>query len=158
MSPASNMSDLPAPPRILPPHWFLLALVGIVILGLIVPADPMPPALRLAGLPMIAIGVGLAASGSRLFARAGTNIVPLTRSSTLVTTGVFSRSRNPMYLGMFITLSGAALLAQTWTAWLVVTGFMVLIRQRFVLKEEALLRQTFGEAYLVYCKRVRRWL
>jgi protein-S-isoprenylcysteine O-methyltransferase Ste14 len=152
------MSELPAPPKILPPRWFLLALAGIVILGLTAPADPLPVALRFAGVPLIAIGIALAASGSRLFARAGTSIIPLTRSSTLVTTGVFAWSRNPMYLGMFIALSGAALASGTWMAWPVVIAFVVLIRQRFVLKEEALLRQTFGESYAEYCSRVRRWL
>jgi protein-S-isoprenylcysteine O-methyltransferase Ste14 len=152
------MQPLPPPPKILPPHWFLLVLITMLVLGWFAPDDPVPVWMQLAAIPLILAGVGLAGAGSRLFARAGTNIVPLTRSTTLVTSGVFSWSRNPMYLGMMLTLSGVALLVKTWLAWLVLISFVVLIRQRFVLKEEALLLQTFGEPYAAYMGRVRRWL
>ena len=152
------MDNLPLPPKMLPPHWFLLALLAIVMLGWLQPDGPAPARVRWSGLPLVLAGIAMAMAGSRLFARAGTNIVPLTRSTTLVTHGVFAWSRNPMYLGMFLALSGTALLVQAWAAWLVVIAFVALIRQRFVLREEALLRQTFGEAYADYCRTVRRWI
>lgn len=155
------MTEQPTPPRILPPHWFLMALLAILAISVLEP-DPLNPqfprVVRWLGLPLIAGGVWLAMAGSRLFARAGTNIVPLTRSTTLVTCGVFRISRNPMYLGMILTLAGTALLAQTLIGWLVVVSFSMLIRQRFVLREEALLRSTFGDAYAAYCSNVRRWI
>lgn len=107
---------------------------------------------------MILIGVGVAMAGSRLFASAGTNIIPLTRSSTLVTCGVFRLSRNPMYVGMIAALGGAALLAQSLWAGLIVVLFVVIIRQRFVLREENLLTATFGAQYSAYQHEVRRWI
>lgn len=152
------MTAIPAPPRILPPHYFLLALIGIGLTAWLLPTQPLPAALRWSGLPLILAGLWLAITGSRLFARVGTNIIPLTRSSTLVTQGVFRISRNPMYVGMIGVLGGTTLLTQTVWGGLIVAGFSVLIRQQFVLKEEALLTATFGEEYLTYQRQVRRWI
>jgi len=146
------------PPRILPPQWFLLSLAAVAALAWLLPATPHPGWLRWAGAVLALTGVAFAVAGSQLFARAGTSIIPLTRSSALVTHGVFNLSRNPMYLGMIAVLAGAALVLQCLWSWSVVAGFFLLIRQRFVLREEALLRQTFGAAYVEYCGRVRRWL
>lgn len=146
------------PPKLLPPHYFLLSLV--LMLGLSLPpqpamlADPWP---WLGVLPVV-FGVWLAAQGSRLFSRAGTNIVPFTESTTLVTEGVFRWSRNPMYSGMVLALAGTAVLLNSWLPWLVVIGFVLIIRNHFIRHEEQLMEQTFGEAYLSYRTSVRRWL
>lgn len=149
---------LPPPPAILPPHWFFLALLSMLVMGWLAPDDPAPTWLWLSGLPLIVLGARLAAAALRLFSKAGTNIIPLTRSTTLVTSSVFGWSRNPMYLGMLIALTGVALLTRTWLTWPVLIAFFALIRQRFIVKEEALLAQTFGEACSDYRVRVRRWL
>lgn len=117
------MTMLPMTPKILPPHYFLFALIGIGLTGTFLPSQTLPIAVRWSGVPLILAGFGLALAGARLFAKVGTNIVPLTRSSTLVTSGVFRASRNPMYLGMTAALSGAALLMQSLWARLLVIAF-----------------------------------
>ncbi len=152
------MTTLPMTPKILPPHYFLFALMGIGLTGIFLPGQTLPVTVRWSGVPLILAGIGLALAGSRLFAKVGTNIVPLTRSSMLVTSGVFSVSRNPMYLGMTVALSGAALLTQSLLAGLIVIAFFLLIRQQFVLKEEILLTATFGSKYTDWQQRVRRWI
>lgn len=152
------MTDV-KPPRLLPPHYFLLSLL---IIGLLAWLQIGPPLLRAPwpylGLVPAAAGLLLALQGSRQFSTAGTNIVPFTRSSALVTDGVFNWTRNPMYLGMLLFLIGLCLSGNQLLAWIVPVVFVLIIRQRFVLKEEALMRQTFGEAYAAYQARVRRWL
>jgi protein-S-isoprenylcysteine O-methyltransferase Ste14 len=152
------MTTLPTTPRILPPQYFLFSLIGIVLVGIFLPAHPLPVIVRWTGIPLILAGLGIAIAGSRLFARAGTNIIPLTRSSTLVTSGVFRCSRNPMYLGMTAVLGGTALVMQSLWAGPIVVAFFLLIRQQFVLKEEILLTATFGSSYTDWQKRVRRWI
>ena len=104
------------------------------------------------------IGVVIAVQASRQFAAADTNIVPLTRSTTLVTDGVFARSRNPMYLGMVLFLGGLALMMDNPWAWVVVLAFWIIIRLAFIRREEILMQATFGEAYDTYRSKVRRWL
>ena len=110
------------------------------------------------GLLPVVIGVVVAAQGSRLFTRAGTNIIPFTESSALVTTGVFSFSRNPMYTGMVLALAGTALIMNGLFAWLVVIAFTALIRGFFIRTEERLMEETFGADYLAYKASVRRWI
>ncbi len=146
------------PPKILPPHYFLLSLAIIVAVGLLEDGGLLPSPWQYLGTLPILIGVAAATQGSRLFARAGTNIIPFTESTALVTSGVFSISRNPMYTGMVLALAGTALVMNGWWPWLVVVGFTAVIRGLFIRTEERLMEETFGDAYLAYKQQVRRWI
>lgn len=146
------------PPKILPPHYFVLALILILGLGYIDSNSLLPDPWYFLGLIPLAIGIGLAAQGSRLFAKAGTNIIPFSESTALVTSGVFAYSRNPMYTGMLLALAGTALLLNGFWVWLVIVPFAAIIRYYFIRTEEQLMEQTFGEDYLAYKTSVRRWL
>jgi protein-S-isoprenylcysteine O-methyltransferase Ste14 len=113
---------------------------------------------RYAGIVVIALALGLAAWGALLFRRAGTGIVPFSPATALVTRGPYRFTRNPMYLGMAGTLLGAAILLGSLTPFVVIPAFMAVIAERFIAREEAMLEQAFGSAYLDYKARVRRWL
>ena len=71
---------------------------------------------------------------------------------------MFRFSRNPMYVGMFAGLAGIALMLDRDLPWLVLPAFIALIYLRFVRHEEALMAEQFGQAYLDYKARVRRWV
>ena len=145
--------------RVLPPVYFLLALVMIGGLHWLLPIKKLiPTPLSYLGLVPVVIGIGLAAAGVRLFARTGTTIKPFEESAALVTEGVFRYTRNPMYLGMVFVLLGCAILAGTAIPFVVAPGFLVLIERRFIRAEEAMLTETFGSTYTEYQRRVRRWL
>ena len=75
----------------------------------------------------------------------------------LVVSGPYGYVRNPMYLGAALALVGAALFYQAGVLWAYAAGFLVLMHTLVVLYEEPHLRQTFGEAYETYCRKVRRW-
>jgi protein-S-isoprenylcysteine O-methyltransferase Ste14 len=71
--------------------------------------------------------------------------------------GLFRLSRNPMYVGVFATLLAACL--YTLNPILLIVGiFVVAVHHRIVLAEEEHLRRSFGEEYVAYCRRVRRYL
>lgn len=144
-------------PKILPPHYFLASLILIVTIASFEPFRLTHWFTCLGALPILA-GLILAVFASRQFSKAGTNIVPLTESTALVTDGMFRVSRNPMYLGMTLVLAGTALMMGGAFCWLIVAAFVAIIRQRFILREEPLMQQTFGEAYTQYLTEVRRWL
>ena len=146
------------PPKILPPHYFVLSLALIMTIGLLEGSNLLPSPWQYLGVLPIVIGVLIAAQGSRLFAKAGTNIIPFTESSALVTTGVFAYSRNPMYTGMLLALAGTALIMNGLLAWVVVIAFTVIIRVQFIRGEEALMEKTFGDEYVHYRSSVRRWI
>ena len=146
------------PTRILPPHYFVLSLLLIIGIGWFEGGNILPfPWPYIGALPIL-LGALIAAQGSRLFAKAGTNIIPFSESSALVTSGVFSFSRNPMYTGMLLALAGTATIMNGIIPWLVVVAFAAGIRSFFISNEEILMEQTFGEEYLVYKGSVRRWI
>jgi protein-S-isoprenylcysteine O-methyltransferase Ste14 len=104
------------------------------------------------------LAIGLILWAAALFRRAGTNIRPYLPSTALVVSGPYRFTRNPMYLGMAGTLLGVAVFLGSITPFVVIFAFMGLIKERFILLEEAKLEAAFGSDYVQYKERVRRWL
>jgi protein-S-isoprenylcysteine O-methyltransferase Ste14 len=147
------------PARILPPVYFLVALVVMAGLHFRLPVGHViQPPYGYGGGVLIVGGLVLVVWAARLFQRAGTAIRPFERSSALVTDGPYRYSRNPMYLGMVCVLTGLGLVLGTIASFAVIPVFVWLIQQRFIRPEEAVLARTFGSAYAEYRERVRRWL
>ena len=94
------------------------------------------------------------------FRRARTTILPFCpeRSSTLVISGVYRFSRNPMYLGLMMIITGwAFFLGSVWNVFIWIGCFMYLTV--FQIKpEERVLLNVFGEEYQHYLSTVRRWI
>jgi len=105
-----------------------------------------------------AIALGTVAIASFLTKR--TTISPHTpqKTSTLVTTGLYSFSRNPMYLAMLLALIGFAIARGHPLGLLPVIGFIIVIETLQIRPEEAVLEEKFGEHYRAYKARVRRWI
>jgi len=147
------------PPKIMPPHYFFGFLVLMIGLDFVPVADPlMASPWQWLGIVPVAVGVAIAVVAAGLFRKAGTNIIPLTESSALVTDGPFAFSRNPMYLSMTVALLGVAMLLNSGLPFLAVPVFVTVLFYRFIRHEEALMAETFGEAYLAYKSAVRRWV
>jgi protein-S-isoprenylcysteine O-methyltransferase Ste14 len=87
-----------------------------------------------------------------------TTFVPHRHARHLVTNGVFARSRNPIYLGDLMVLLGLIVHWSAWPSLVLVPLFMWLITDRFILEEEAWLRQDFGPQWEEWAARTRRWL
>lgn len=92
------------------------------------------------------------------FRRADTSPNPYRPSSQLVTTGIYGLSRNPMYVGFTLWYLAAACWVNN--LWLFVLLPIVLLVMLYgvILREEAYLERRFGDEYLAYRGRVRRWL
>lgn len=110
-----------------------------------------------AGVVAVLLGIAMAAVSAALFRKAGTGIKPFDEATTLVTGGFYRYTRNPMYLGMFLMLAGVAILMGSIGATLPVLAFVLIIRNNFVMGEERFLEASFGQQYLDYRSRVRRW-
>jgi protein-S-isoprenylcysteine O-methyltransferase Ste14 len=78
-------------------------------------------------------------------------------ASKLVSSGVFSQCRNPLYVGNILITAGLALIVNSWVFYLLAVPFVVLSYVCIVSAEEAFLRDRFGSEYEDYCSRVRRW-
>ena len=113
---------------------------------------------RWIGLLFILKGVLLAAMARRQFLKHKTTVKPFHKSDALVTGVPFSWTRNPMYTGMLLLLSGEALMFGSLSPWLLVPAMWIVINFLFVHREEAGMRLQFGAAYEEYCRRVKRWM
>ncbi len=90
--------------------------------------------------------------------RMRTTIVPHRDADNLVQSGIFSRSRNPIYLGDALVLTGLIL---NWNAVLslpMIPIFVWIIEKRFIISEENRLRRKFGADFARYEQKVRRWV
>jgi protein-S-isoprenylcysteine O-methyltransferase Ste14 len=114
--------------------------------------------LEIAGSVVLAAGIALDLVALALFLRARTSPIPYRPASAIVAAGPYRFTRNPMYLGMALTVAGLGLLTDV--GWLLVSALAAaLIVDRAVIpREEAYLERRFGAAYDDYRRRVRRWL
>ena len=109
----------------------------------------------LAATGMVICGIGVAA-----FLRTRTTLNPMKpeSSSTLVVSGLYKVTRNPMYLGMLLALAGWAFFISNVLAFLVLPGFVVYMNRFQIEPEERALASRFGDEFLRYAARVRRWI
>ena len=95
-----------------------------------------------------------------LFRKQNTTVNPIKidNASSLVTSGVFKFSRNPMYLGMVMILFGLALMFNLVGGILFVLLFMIYITKFQIRPEEEVMERLFGEDFIKYKHKVRMWL
>lgn len=137
---------------------FALAIWLLRGLGPQIPFDSNIKMMIAAILVVVALSIDLAALLE--FRKLKTTINPLSpeKASSIVTTGIFNKTRNPMYLGMLILLIGWAIfngaiigLAITPLFWAYITRFQIMPEERALIAK-------FGQEYLDYLKKVKPWL
>ncbi len=114
--------------------------------------------LRSIGLALTFVGVATLVLAYGSMARARTTIDPKVQSSRIVTSGIYAYSRNPIYLGWFVLLAGRGLMTASVPALLVAVGMLLLLYWAVILEEEKYLERKFGDEYIAYKRKVRRWL
>lgn len=145
--------------KIMPPTYALLSLLLMLGLHLLFPVAQVADwPWRGTGALLIGIGLLMNIMSSNAFQRRQTTIKPHEVPTVLVTTGFFRLSRNPMYLGGVLLLTGAAILLGSLAPFGIIPVFIVLLNEGFIKKEERILAATLGEPYLAYRQQVRRWI
>jgi len=144
----------------IPPVWLLAALVVVWA-----QATYLPMGLGFGGAWAdfaggLLVGAGLVLALLALYEmrRFRTTPIPHQEAERLVTTGIFSRSRNPIYLGDLMILAGLIL---RWDAVLslpLLPIFLWILERRFVIPEENRLRRRFRADFARYCTKTRRWV
>jgi protein-S-isoprenylcysteine O-methyltransferase Ste14 len=145
--------------RLPPPPVYLLAL----LLGLFLDRKAHVPFLprgvaRVLGWPLVGGGMALAAWFVRTMRGADTTIRIDKPVSRVVQNGPFRYSRNPGYLSLTMLYAGIAVLRNALWAILLFPLVLYVIQREVIGREERYLERTFGEEYLDYKRRVRRWV
>ena len=142
-----------------PPLTYLLSL----LLGLVLDRRLHLPFLphrvaRLLGWPLVGGGMALATWFIRTMRRADTTLDVNKPVSSLVQDGPFRYSRNPGYLSLAMIYAGIAILRNALWAILFLPLLLLVTQRELIEREDRYLERTFGEEYLNYKRRVRRWV
>lgn len=116
------------------------------------------PPLNYLGLPLILTGVLLDVWAASLFRERQASFRLQGGAASLITDGPFGFSRNPIYLGIMAALLGLAIFLGSLVVFIYPALFFILFQFVFIPLEERRMEEAFGEEYLEYKRKVRRWL
>lgn len=145
--------------RLDPPIIYQSFILAMVVICISLPATwviPMPA--NLVGVVLFLIGGYLASSAKKQFQEKNIPLSPDDRPTALDTHGAFRYTRNPMYLGIAIGLTGLAILMRSYINFAFPVMFLIVMDVAFVRREEKILEDQLGAEYLAYKAQVRRWL
>lgn len=147
--------------KIPPPATAVLAATAMWGLSLVTSPLQIPTVIRLwAALAFALIGVGFSIAGVLSFRHARTTLNPTKPqlASSLVSSGVYSVTRNPMYVGLLCVLVAWAIYLSSAWAFLGPAAYYFYIGRFQIAPEEHALTELFGAQYTTYLTKVRRWL
>ena len=145
--------------KILPPTLFYICLIISIFLHYTLPLKQIIEyPFNLIAFLFFVIGTGLNIWADQLLKKQKTTVKPNEKPTTLIETGAFKISRNPMYLGMAIILLGAGFILGSIISFIGVILFIAVIEFVFIPLEEKNLYEQFGEKFEAYEKKVRKWI
>jgi protein-S-isoprenylcysteine O-methyltransferase Ste14 len=141
-----------------------LLLVLILAMTMLVVDRALPlfrvlhPPVAYLGAAAVALGILIVVISAGLFRLRETTINPFGEPAIVVQDGLYRFSRNPMYLGMLLVLTGIGVWLGNLFALLVAPAFVAIMTRWHIMREEQLLEDRFGDMYRAYRSRVRRWI
>jgi protein-S-isoprenylcysteine O-methyltransferase Ste14 len=154
----SNRPDHPNV-KIPPPLIYATAFVLGLWLGRAVPVTVLPKTpSHIAAIVCFALWAVLGAWSIGLFRRAHTGFLPMRSATTLVISGPYRVTRNPMYMALACLYVGLALWFDVFWALVLLPLVLAAIQYYVIVREEEYLESKFGDEYRQYKARVRRWL
>ena len=142
-----------------PPIWLLFAMSQVWLLSRAFPSLSYPiKILGLLGWTLIVAGVILMVFSAYLFWRHRTSVIPKRTPESLITTGPYRFSRNPIYLADLMILIGLVLIYGSIVGLIPIIAFVSIINARFIKHEESYMLAEFGDVFSTYCTQVRRWV
>ncbi|MGH2405669.1 MAG: methyltransferase family protein, partial [bacterium] len=129
------------------------------LLHLAVPLMLLPRAAAwVLGFVLVGLAIAITASGVRAMARARTNVDVRKPTTAIVVDGAFRFTRNPLYVSLTLLYLGIAVLVNTPWPLFLLPILLIVVQRGVVEREERYLERKFGDEYLRYRARVRRWI
>jgi protein-S-isoprenylcysteine O-methyltransferase Ste14 len=155
-----DVKTMVKPPLGIPPPLVAVLLIGVGLgVHFAFPTRLLPEGWiqLLVGLPLVAVGVALAATALKRFHAVGTDERYAEPTSVIVEDGPYARTRNPMFLSLVLIHLGVVVALNV--AWALVGVPVLILYLRFgvISREERFLEQRFGDEYTSYKRRVPQW-
>ena len=145
--------------RFPPPFIYLSFLIAGLLLSRVRPLAVVPASYAtVLGIAFVVVAIAIMVSGFRELRRHETTIRPDQPSSTIVTSGPYRFTRNPLYVSLMTSYLGIGLWTNSLWVILLLVPLLVVMTRQVIAREEAYLERAFGDTYLSYKSEVRRWL
>jgi len=144
-----------------PPIVYALTFLVAVFIQKKLPIDDSLFHLQLAkivGTGLLIIALFFLIRSLRQFFLSKNTLVTIMAANSLQTNGIYNITRNPMYLGLAIVYLGISCLIGNWWNIILFPLLLLLIQEYMIKREEKYLERRFGQAYLDYKSKVRRWI
>ncbi len=146
-------------PRIVPPVYFLIAIIVMILLNSFAPVGRwLHYPWRYAGILPVVIGFIPSLGSGDLFRRLGTAPRPGVKANVLVIQGAFRRTKNPMYLGLVVMLTGLSIFLGSFSPLIIIPVIIWILHYKFILQEEKWMENWFGKSCLEYKRKTPGWL
>ena len=155
MTTDDNPGVIAFPPLILLASAVISALVHFFVIRLPIMSYS---ACLVCGIALVVLAPTLALSAVVTMKKAGTNVNPAEPALTIVRSGPYRLTRNPMYLALCLLQVALGFFLNDWITLLFVVPLTVIMHYGVILREERYLTAKFGEPYLELKRAVRRWL
>jgi protein-S-isoprenylcysteine O-methyltransferase Ste14 len=145
---------------IAPPPLIYLAFLALgLVIHWLMPVSFLPSTINwIVAAPLIVVGLGFGGTAVVLMLRCGTSPDPGEPTKCLVVDGPFRLTRNPIYFSFVLIYLGITAAFNALAALVLLPAALAVIDQGVIAREERYLERKFGEEYLDYKRRVRRWL
>ncbi|HWC53312.1 MAG TPA: isoprenylcysteine carboxylmethyltransferase family protein [Chitinophagaceae bacterium] len=144
-----------------PPLFYAATFLLSLLIQKAVPIDNSffhSMAARIAGIIFIGLWVLFAAPSLLQFFKTKNTLITIKPANSLQTTGIYSISRNPMYVSLLSLYTGLAFLVGNWWTLVLLPILAIVVTALVILPEERYLERAFGKSYIEYKAKVRRWL
>lgn len=143
----------------MPPTYFMILLLLSIAIHFVFPIFKFVfPPWNYMGFGLIILGIIMNIWTDSLFKEKQTTVKPHEMPNFFITSGPFKLSRHPMYIGMVSILFGVAIFLGSFVAFIFPIVFVIIIGRLFIPMEEKYLEKKFGNKYVAYKKKVRRWI
>ena len=144
---------------VLPPFLYLGVFLAALVANWFLPLPLATTFVAVTiGLCLSVVAIVVARWGRRTMTAAGTNVRPTRPATTIVTSGPFRFSRNPLYVALTLLYLGLTTAVNTWWGLILLAPLLLVMHVGVVLREERYLDHKFGESYRVYRSKVRRYV
>lgn len=113
---------------------------------------------KIAGIIFIIIALLFLVNSLGRFIKSKNTLVTIRPAASLQTTGIYSITRNPMYIGLICVYIALSFLTGNWWNFMLLPLLITIVQTYIIYREEKYLERAFGDAYISYKNRVRRWL
>ena len=145
--------------RVNPPRIYQGSITLMIIIYLLMPGTRVIPfPVNLLGIAVFVAGAWLAIAARRQFVKNQTPVPFSDHTNLLHTDGIYRFTRNPMYLGIAVGLLGVALIFSSYLNFTFPLLFLIWMDRLYIPHEEKALLSQFGDQYVKFKKRVRRWI